>query len=307
MIRDILRKIRRRVRELLLGPVEQEWREALARSKSRLDKLELLLGPAEQEWREALTRSTSRLDKLELLLTEHPEAASTSVRASRLPSPAVTVIMPTWNRAKVIGAAIRSVQAQSHPDWELIVIDDGSTDETADIVGALAAADRRIRYQPQTHAGQCAARIRLARGSLIAYLDSDNVWYPHFLAAAVTLFAARSDVDCAYGAMITEWHLSGGQRILFEPFDRKRLLDGNYIGMSTFVHRRGLVDRYGAFDEALGTLEDWDLILRYTSHAPAQRLPVLAVRYRVVDDFRVTVTTPQEQASARVRAKWQPN
>jgi hypothetical protein len=282
MIRDILRKIRRGTRELLLGPVEQELREELARSKARLDKLELLL-------------------------TEHPDATSASVRASPFPSPAVSVVMPTWNRAKVIGAAIRSVQAQSHADWELIVIDDGSTDETADIVGSLAA-DRRIRYQVQAHSGPCAARnhaLRLARGALIAYLDSDNVWYPHFLAAAVELFAARADVDCAYGAMITEWHLPAGQRILFEPFDRARLLDRNYIGMSTFVHRRSLVDRYGGFDEGLTSLEDWDLILRYTSHAPAQRLPVLAVRYRIVDDIRVTDNKPHDQAWARVRAKWQ--
>jgi glycosyltransferase involved in cell wall biosynthesis len=282
MIRDILRKIRRRVRELLLGPVEQEWRAELARSRERLDKLELLL-------------------------TEHPEAASRSLQP--FSSPVVTVIMPTWNRAGVIGAAIRSVQAQSHADWELIVIDDGSTDGTADIVGSLAATDRRIRYQPQAHSGQCVARnhaLRLARGALIAYLDSDNLWYPHFLAAAVALMAARPDVDCAYGAMITEWHHIAEHRILFEPYDRKRLLEGNYIGMSTFVHRRSLVDRYGGFDEGLSSLEDWDLILRYTSHAPAHCLPVLAVRYRVVDDIRVSETEPQDRASARVRAKWRP-
>jgi glycosyltransferase involved in cell wall biosynthesis len=289
MIRNILRKLRRAVRGLLLGP---EWRDELARPR---------------QWHDEIERSKLRLDKLELLLTEHPDAASASAPASSFPSPAVTVIMPTWNRAKVIGAAIRSVQAQSHVDWELIVIDDGSTDETADIVGALAA-DRRIRYHVQAHSGQCVARnhaLRLARGALIAYLDSDNVWYPDFLAAAVALLAARPDVDCAYGAMITEWHLPAGQRILFESFDRKRLLDANYIGMSTFVHRRSLVDRYGGFDEELGSVEDWDLILRYTSHAPAHRLPVLAVRYRVVDDIRVTDTKPLDPALARVRAKWQ--
>src|SRR5262249_33531581 len=155
--------------------------------------------------------------------------------------------------------------------WELIVVDDGSADATAEMVRTLAGADPPIRCEAQLHSGPCVARnlaLRLARGALIPYLHSAHLWYPDFLAAAVALFAARPDVDCAYGAMITEWHLPPGQRILFERFDRTRLLDGNFIGMSTFIHRRSLVDRHGGFDESLSTLEDWDLILRYTSHAP---------------------------------------
>jgi hypothetical protein len=109
--------------------------------------------------------------------------------------------------------------------------------------------------------------------------------------------------------MVTDAHREG-EHILFRPFDRERLLADNYIGMSTFMHRRQLIDRYGAFDEELGSLEDWDLILRYTAHAPAYRLPALAVRYRVMDETRVTVTTPQASADAQphphahTHAKW---
>ena len=214
--------------------------------------------------------------------------------------------MPTWNRGWVVGAAIRSVQAQTFADWELIVVDDGSTDDTPEIM-ATFRHDPRIRIVTKTHAGQCRARnhaLTLARGALIAYLDSDNVWYPGYLAAAVAVFAAKPAVDCLYGAMVTDAHYEG-EHILFRPFDRARLIDGNYIGMSTFMHRRALIERYGAFDEELATLEDWDLILRYTAHAPAYRLPALAVRYRVVDATRVTVTTQQQGAVAHIRAKWQ--
>jgi glycosyltransferase involved in cell wall biosynthesis len=170
--------------------------------------------------------------------------------------------------------AIRSVQAQHFSDWELIVVDDGSADDTATVIASFAT-DTRIHYVTRPHAGQCAARNHgqsVANGSLFAYLDSDNLWYPGFLAAAVAVFAGRSDVDCLYGAMITDAHWG---RILFEPFDRERLIAGNYIGMSTFIHRRALIDRFGGFDDELSALEDWDLILRYTAHAPAYRLCVL--------------------------------
>jgi glycosyltransferase involved in cell wall biosynthesis len=250
---------------------------------------------------------TARIDRLERLLTEHPKALALTAPARPLGSPAVSVITPTWNRAAIVGAAIRSVQAQTFTDWELIVVDDGGTDDTASVVASFAD-DPRIRFAMIPHGGQCRARnhgLRLARGSLIAYLDSDNVWYPDFLAAITTLFEARPAVDCAYGAMVTEAHGGVTQgRILFEPFDRTRLLRGNFIGMSTFVHRHSLVERYGGFDETLDGLEDWDLILRYTSHEPATALPVLAVRYRTVDEQRVTVTRRLGAAEARVRAKW---
>lgn len=245
-----------------------------------------------------------RISALEILL-EHPDIHGVSRRNPGFPSPAVTVVMPTWNRSDVVGAAIRSVQAQRFSDWELIVVDDGSTDNTAGIMAEFAG-DPRIRYEILPHGGQCIARnhaLRLARGALVAYLDSDNIWYPDFLAAVVSLFAARPDVDCAYGAMVTDVHIRG-ERILFHPFDRNRLLVGNFIAMSTFVHRRQLFERYGGFDEALDSQEDWDMILRYTAHAPAYRLPALAARCRVVDDKRVSVMVPAGKAKASVYDKW---
>ena len=84
-----------------------------------------------------------------------------------------------------------------------------------------------------------------------------------------------------YGAKITDFP---GLRIEFESFDRDRLISQCFISMSTIIHRRALIDRFGGFDEQLSSLEDWDLILRYTAHKPPYRLPVLAVRYRVMDE-----------------------
>lgn len=245
----------------------------------------------------------SRVDRLELLLTEHPDFTATTVQENPFPSPTVSVIMPTWNRASLVGAAIRSVQAQYFSDWELIVVDDGSTDTTESVMASFAV-DRRIRYIKQPHTGQCAARNygqRVARGPLIAYLDSDNLWYPGFLAAAVPVFCTRKDVDCLYGAKILDFP---NYRIEYEPFDRDRLIWRCFISMSTIIHRRELIDRFGGFDEELSSLEDWDLILRYTAHKPPYRLPVLAVRYRTMDDKRVTDTRPALADVERIRRKW---
>jgi hypothetical protein len=271
---------------------------------ARLAEIERAAGALRERLDTQANALGERTTKLELLL-EHPDVLAASRSDIPFPSPVVTIVMPTWNRGWVVGAAIRSVQAQTFADWELVVVDDGSTDDTAAVMAAFH--DPRIRYVTRTHAGQCRARnhaLALARGALIAYLDSDNVWYPGYLAAAVAVFAAKPAVDCLYGAMVTDAHYEG-EHILFRPFDRERLIDGNYIGMSTFMHRRALIERYGTFDEELSTLEDWDLILRYTAHAPAYRLPALAVRYRVVDTTRVSVTTQQQDAMARIRAKWQ--
>ena len=89
-------------------------------------------------------------------------------------------------------------------------------------------------------------------------------------------------------------------------FDREALLRGNFIGMSSFIHRRGLYDRFGGFDETMRSLEDWDLILRYTQETPARRLPVLAVRVRRMDDKRVTDTTAHAHNYEKIVGKWRP-
>jgi len=268
--------------------------------------------PFRDRWRNGLLRLIDsrlirlyeRVDRLERVFTEHPYVESTSLRWGPFPSPVVSVIMPTWNRASVVGAAIQSVLAQDFSDWELIVVDDGSTDDTPKVLASFLS-DPRIRYIRLPHLGQCHARNHaqsVAAGSLIAYLDSDNLWYPAFLAAAVVTFAARNDMDCAYGAMVADFHFR--RRILFEPFSRERLLAVNYIDVSTFVHRRSMIDRFGGFDQELSPLEDWDLILRYTAHAPAYPLPVPAVRYRVMDDKRVSSTQPGDAVFKKIRNKW---
>ena len=226
------------------------------------------------------------------------------------PAPRVTVVLPTRDRADALRAAIASVRAQTFADWELVVVDDGSTDGTEAVVRTLVAADSRIRYVSQPFTGHAAARnhgLRVARGELVAYLDSDNVWFASFLAASVAALAVHPTTDCVYGALVTDAHptpVRPTPAILFQPFDRRRLLEENFIDINTVVHRRALVDRYGGFDETLDRLVDWDLLLRYTQHAPPRRVPVLAARYRVLDGQRVTTTRPLEPSLSTIRRRW---
>ena len=108
--------------------------------------------------------------------------------------PLVSVVMATWNRAPIIRRAIESVMAQSLPDWELIVVDDGSDDDTLLVLEGLARRDSRIRVLPLPHGGVCRARnhgLAAARGRWVAFLDSDNTWEPPFLRDIVGFAQSR--------------------------------------------------------------------------------------------------------------------
>ena len=107
--------------------------------------------------------------------------------------PIVSIVLPTYNRADVIGRAIASVRAQTLADWELLIVDDGSTDGTPDVVAGL---DDRIHLLRQDNAGTYVARnngLARARGRYITFLDSDDEWLPHFLELTVGFLRAYPD------------------------------------------------------------------------------------------------------------------
>jgi hypothetical protein len=179
-----------------------------------------------------------RAERIKRRLTA-PEFLNGAASHSDLPAPIVSVVLPTRDRAASIGDAIESVQAQSFANWELVIVDDGSRDRTSDLVAAYLP-DRRIRYVFQDASGHAAARnhaLRLSRGRLIAYIDSDNLWYPHFLDAAFAAFAALPEVDCVYGALVTEAHPQAPRTILFEAFDWDRLLRAQHRRAPQLSHR----------------------------------------------------------------------
>src|SRR5262249_43520352 len=114
------------------------------------------------------------------------------------PVPVVTVILPVLNRPTLVLDAIRSVQRQTFAPWELIVVEDSSRDGRAAAVEPMLA-DPHIRLVRQAHGGLSAARNRAlaqAKGAVIAYLDSDNLWFPDFLAAVAAAFQADPQLEC---------------------------------------------------------------------------------------------------------------
>ena len=131
--------------------------------------------------------------------TSRPRPMSMRVDDS---APLVSVIMPTYNRAAVIGKAIQSVIEQRYPHWELLVCDDGGNDHTENVVERFA--DPRIRYLKLPRGGAAKARnagLRQARAAIFAYLDSDNIWHPLFLSVVVATFqnnAGRSALYCDF-------------------------------------------------------------------------------------------------------------
>lgn len=231
--------------------------------------------------RQALDRTHRQLtlqgDSLRWL-ARHQDGRTPPPAASSL----VSVVLPVWNRERQVVEAVESVLAQSYPRWELLIVDDGSTDGTVATLHRFLS-DRRVRLFVQEHRGAAAARNRAlaeSRGEIVAYLDSDDVWYPSFLAAVVERLESHPDSDTAYGALLVSPADPAEVFVRWAPFDRERLLEGNFIPMIAFAHRRRLYDRLLGFDETLTRLLDWDLILRYTAESVPLAVPVVAGEYR---------------------------
>ncbi|MFH1117065.1 MAG: glycosyltransferase [Pseudomonadota bacterium] len=183
--------------------------------------------------------------------------------------PAASVIIPTYNRAHVLGRAIGSVLAQSYRDFELIVVDDGSTDDTAALP---ACRDERVTLVRQDNRGVSAARntgIRHSRGRLTAFLDSDDEWLPDKLARQVGRpESEQPDFICH----TDEIWLRDGKTVPQKRIHRKqggrffeRSLQRCLISPSSVMLSRSLLDRIGWFDEDLPAAEDYDLWLRITA------------------------------------------
>ena len=184
--------------------------------------------------------------------------------------PAVSIIMPAYNVAPYIGDAVRSALAQTFTDFELIVVDDGSKDTTAEVVTELARTDPRVRLVQQPNRGLAGARntaLRAARGEFFALLDSDDVWEPEFLQAQLAILNAHADVDIVTG---NGWYLGGphhGQSARPYPDPRPDPTLASIIGdeWSVFimsVFRRRVYTAIGAFDEEMRSNEDYDFWLR---------------------------------------------
>ena len=180
--------------------------------------------------------------------------------------PLVSVVIPTYNRAWTLEKAVDSVLNQAYDPFELIVVDDGSTDETASVLGKY---ENRLQVVTQVNRGVSAARnagIRRARGELIALLDSDDAWLPGKLKVQVDYFIQHP--TCLICQTEEIWIRNGvrvnpGKRHRKEAgmiFERSLALC--LVSPSAVMMRKSLLDEVGLFDERLPACEDYDLWLR---------------------------------------------
>jgi len=186
----------------------------------------------------------------------------------------ISVIIPTWNRADFLARAIGSVLEQTRRCDELIVVDDGSTDATADLVATMAAAGGGcIRYIRQENRGAAAARnrgIAAATGDLLCFLDSDDRWDPAKLELQERAMAGHPHLLISHTREI--WFRRGrrvNQKKKHDPPGGEifaRCLAMCVVGMSTVMVRPEFFRRHGLFDESLVCCEDYDLWLRASVH-----------------------------------------
>lgn len=188
--------------------------------------------------------------------------------------PIISIIIPTYNRERLIARSVKSVLNQTYQDFEIIIVDDASTDNTRELVAGFN--DERIRYvRHEENKGEAAARntgIKAARGDYIAYQDSDDEWFPEKLARQIKLL---EDASPEVGVIYTGFWKTENHGRTYIPFSwvnqkngdiHKELLKGNFIGSPVVLIKRECFSKVGLFDERLRNLVDWEMWLRISKH-----------------------------------------
>ena len=234
-------------------------------------------------------------------------------------SPHVSVIIPVRNGKDYLQEALDSVLHQSFTDLELLLINDGSTDDNYD---RYALQDSRIRVIHLTGTGVSRARnvgMAQSRGDLIAFLDADDIWFPGKLMAQVQYFDSHPETGVVFGKFIRWPALSEGgfapasaltedaSRLTAADPERSgwlytRLLDGLLVGMNTAVTRRTVYEAIGGFNEAMRLGEDYDFWLRASRVAEMHSLDGPVALYRIHGASAMHRLSPQNHLANLLKA-----
>lgn len=210
-------------------------------------------------------------------------------------SPTVSIILPAYNSALFLQTTLNSIFAQDYDDFEIIIVDDGSTDETAQIA---SQQQRRVQLISQKNKGISEARnagLRAARGTYIAFIDHDDYWHPKKLSAQVAILAKSDEtVGICYGEFV-KWNDQSkptfdNSTVSTEKFDMElsgwiyhQLLLVNWVLFSTALFRKSVFDAIGMFDRELPPADDWDIALRASRQFKFLKLSDVVALYRQHD------------------------
>lgn len=195
-------------------------------------------------------------------------------------TPLVTVIIPCFNYGKFLREAVASVSSQTYSNWECLIVDDGSTDDTKQIANDLCEKDRRVVYHYKTNGGLSSARnfgIALAKGEFICFLDTDDLLDKQKLQSQLDCFRKFPEADIVYGNF--RYFETENPEVLYTSKNKtvndtfpsvtggggvvlKWLIKQNITVVSAPLLRKGIFDRVGTFDESYRSYEDWHFWLR---------------------------------------------
>jgi glycosyltransferase involved in cell wall biosynthesis len=193
----------------------------------------------------------------------------------------VSVVIPTFNRAELLERAIHSVLSQTLTGLELIIVDDGSTDDTQNRAALLLEADHRIVYlKHEKNCGAQAARntgIQAAKGEFIAFLDSDNEWLPSKLEKQMMLISQNTDpigvVYCDYQEVSTEGRVLNNYIARYRGLIYKKVLCDWLTDTSTLIVRKDFLEKIHGFDEKVQAYQEWDLCIRLAKECQFDFVP----------------------------------
>ena len=201
-------------------------------------------------------------------------------------APTVSVVIPAYNHAAYLEQTISSALAQTWPDFEVIVVDDGSVDDTPGVAKRFADSINFIRQANRGMAGTRNAGVRTARGQFISFLDDDDLWKPNYLATVIPEFLEDPDLAACYTGvqMIdSEGHLlpQTSTRVVAPERLYDTLIDGGFFPPATVTVRKSVLDEVGPFDETLQGFADWDMWLRFSSLYKFRGVAEVLVLYRI--------------------------
>jgi len=223
--------------------------------------------------------------------------------------PLISVIIPNYNHTRFIPTAIKSVLNQTYPRCEIIVVDDGSTDDSREVVAQFGDKVRYIWQKNQGLAGTRNTGIQAAAGEMIALLDADDEWAPEFLDTMIRLAGENPNglvFYCMAQCMDVDGNdlpqLVGGPPVAPEALYQK-LLRANFIIPSTVIFKRQPLLEAGSFDASLRSCEDWDMWLRLLPAGQIIGTAQTLVRYRVHGSSLSTNVANMQDAARKVVEK----